>query len=167
MTRAKLNTPLFLNLLNPGFSLRGNALCVLYHLVKILTADLLLASTVAINHWFASGKAPQPTLCLLFSVNWLPTLDLLCGWILDSWIFPRCHSLSNSAYLLQAHSGLKAVLPYNFGIVSNILGIASIGFIGTPTVSRCIRQSQRNKQLQWHRVQCVSSSQLKKKPNVL
>lgn len=32
-----------------------------------------------------------------------------------------CGSLSNSAYLLQAHSGLKAVLLYNFGIVSNIL----------------------------------------------
>lgn len=42
-----------------------------------------------------------------------------------------CGSLSNSAYLLQAHSGLKAVLLYDLGIVHNVHVIDSFGFIDT------------------------------------
>lgn len=41
-----------------------------------------------------------------------------------------CGSLSSSAYLLQAQSGLKAVLLYDFGMVSNILATVSFGFVG-------------------------------------
>lgn len=52
-----------------GFSRGGNAPCALHHLVKILTADLLLTSTMAINHWLASGNTPLAALCLPHSAK--------------------------------------------------------------------------------------------------
>lgn len=62
----------------------------------------------------------------------------------------RCGSLSNSAYLLQDHSGLKAVLLYNFGIVRNTCVTVSCVFTEQfkATLEWCMKQSQSNKQLQ-------------------